>query len=133
MARLDKNPIAHDITRTSDGGEQVTTTEHIGYFYKILFSPEELADMRSQDAALARRALYIAGMDIGAHDTEDSPFIVDAAIAACEENRIYGAGFPAGSILQGAQFARSLMVAAEKLPEFSFDDWVSQNRNSTEQ
>lgn len=133
MARLDKHPVAHDITRIGDSGEQETTTEHIGYFYEIVFSAEEVAGMRSQDVELARRALYIAGMDIGAHDTEDSPFIVDAAIAACEKNRIYGAGFPAGSVLQGAKFARSLMVAADKLPGFSFDEWVSEQLASTEE
>jgi len=133
MARLDKHPVAHDITRIGDDGEQVTTTEHIGYFYEIVFTDAEVASMRSPDVNLARRALYIAGMDIGAHDTEDSPFMVDAAIAACEKNRINGPGFPAGSVLQGAEFGRRLLVAADKLTDFSFDEWVSNNVRSTEE
>lgn len=133
MARIEKRPIFHEVTRADDDGELETVTTGLSYFYEVVFDGHEVASMRSPDAALARRALYIAGMDIGAADPKDSPAVHDAVIAACEKNRIYGPGFPAGSVLMGARFGRSLMAATDKLPGFSFDEWISQHLNRPEE
>ncbi len=93
--------------------------------YEILFSEEERIAMTSPDAEVAKRALFLAGVNLANYPgllKESNATITSLVLDTCWRNDLRPAIFQAGPIIQGYEFGAKVAEVKSQFPGLLIDD-----------
>lgn len=135
MVQIKKIPVRYERIVTTEAGEQEVGIVNAGNSYSILFEEAELEQMKSPDVGVARRALFLVGMNIGAKydEVKDRTALLTAISHACQMDNVdVHYMFAPGAIMRGVEFGQRLLKVADTTQDFSFDEWLAQQQSSSE-